>query len=105
MQFRSHQLRIQGSDGREYEIYVETDFAKRHIPDWDELFFSRVQQRFPPMMRGWKLQERLLSPRLLHFTPGDIMWKSCRAAFCQCCISYAVNEQDQIINENPYMRD
>ena len=42
------------------------------MPPWDHMINREVLST-----RGWTLQERLLSPRILHFTTGQIVWE-CR---------------------------
>ncbi|KAH8881797.1 HET-domain-containing protein, partial [Thozetella sp. PMI_491] len=39
---------------------------------------------FPLLTRAWCYQERLLSPRLLHFTRGELMWECAGASACEC---------------------
>ena len=40
--------------------------------------------RFPTLKRGWILQERLLSRRILHFGPEELIWECSRGRTCQC---------------------
>jgi hypothetical protein len=41
----------------------------------------------PLMSRAWVLQERLLSPRILHFTTEEIVWECMNQTTCECgCI-------------------
>ena len=39
---------------------------------------------FPLTKRAWVYQERLLSPRVLHFTNSEIFWECNTATTCQC---------------------
>lgn len=34
--------------------------------------------------RGWTLQEKLLSPRILHFTEGELSWECASSSRCEC---------------------
>jgi len=45
------------------------------------------------MLRGWTFQERLLSPRLVHFTAGEVMWECCEISCCQCPPTYQMGEE------------
>ncbi|KAJ3578590.1 hypothetical protein NPX13_g1974 [Xylaria arbuscula] len=38
----------------------------------------------PLMQRGWVLQERILSPRVIHFDADEIKWECQAMADCQC---------------------
>lgn len=45
---------------------------------------SNLAPIFPLLARGWVFQERILSRRVLHFTPRELVWE-CRAATrCEC---------------------
>jgi hypothetical protein len=38
----------------------------------------------PLLKRGWVYQERLLSPRVIHFTDFEIVWECCEESQCHC---------------------
>jgi Heterokaryon incompatibility protein (HET) len=39
---------------------------------------------FPLLRRGWVLQERLLSPRVLHFNKNELTWECNSETICEC---------------------
>jgi hypothetical protein len=39
---------------------------------------------FPLLSRGWVLQERLLSPRILHFCESELVWECREESLCEC---------------------
>ncbi|EGS20466.1 putative chromosome transmission fidelity protein [Thermochaetoides thermophila DSM 1495] len=39
---------------------------------------------FPLFRRGWAFQERMLSPRVVHFGPHEIEWDCMKRRACQC---------------------
>ncbi|KAK3386564.1 heterokaryon incompatibility protein-domain-containing protein [Podospora didyma] len=39
---------------------------------------------FPLLSRAWAFQERLLSPRLVHFTCGELRWECTEWSSCEC---------------------
>lgn len=43
-----------------------------------------VSKHFPLLDRAWVLQERLLSPRILHFGPAELLWECCERFTCEC---------------------
>lgn len=53
-------------DGQPYRLRIRQDV-------------NQVQESnpslFPLLKRGWVFQERLLSPRVIHFGPGEIFWE------------------------------
>lgn len=40
--------------------------------------------QLPLFTRGWVLQERLLSPRVLHFAPEELSWECQESTACEC---------------------
>ena len=71
-------------DGTNYEVYVRHQVEERHIPDWDRATRENMRRSFPLMTRAWAFQERLLSPRLIHFTAGEMMWECSELSTCEC---------------------
>lgn len=65
------------SEGELYSIHV-----RRVLPHWNHLrsHFSS----FPLLTRGWVYQERLLSPRILHFGPRELIWECTEQTICEC---------------------
>jgi hypothetical protein len=51
-----------------------TPFTSWDIPDLD----------LPLLSRAWVHQERLLSPRFIHFTPYEIVWECKTMSSCEC---------------------
>lgn len=42
------------------------------------------EKDFPVLTRAWVYQERVLSPRTLHFCRGELEWECRRLSHCQC---------------------
>ena len=49
----------------------------------DHEFFERDVLQSPLNRRGWVLQERLLSPRILHFSKTQVYWECCESILCE----------------------
>ncbi|KAL1835715.1 hypothetical protein VTJ49DRAFT_6168 [Mycothermus thermophilus] len=47
----------------------------------------------PTFSRGWILQERLLSPRILHFGPEELLFECLDSSVCQCTPRPAPEEE------------
>lgn len=51
-------------------------------------FANQAADHFPARSglhsRGWTLQERLLSTRMLHFTPTELVWECTTQISCEC---------------------
>lgn len=60
----------------------------------------RVGTRRGPMLevsplcsRGWTMQEMALSPRLLHFSHGEMLWQCPERHTCDCCANTPVSSK------------
>jgi hypothetical protein len=73
---------VRKEDNLEYEIHIRHQMAERHFQtDRDP---ARKSKEFPLLARAWTYQERLLSPRLVHFTAGEVMWECSEVSACEC---------------------
>ncbi|KAE9364539.1 HET-domain-containing protein [Stipitochalara longipes BDJ] len=43
-----------------------------------------IKTSFPLLSRGWGFQERMLSTRIVHFTPTELVWECQRRRRCEC---------------------
>ena len=63
-------------DGVEYDVYFriypKNGRRKDHLPDSNCATSTYHLHEFPLMARAWTYQERLPSPRLLHFTSSEV---------------------------------
>jgi hypothetical protein len=57
---------------------------------------SRNMMGFPLLSRGWVYQERLLPPRVVHFTLNELIFECCEGFWCSCGI-YKSQPPDQKI--------
>jgi hypothetical protein len=75
-------------DGKEYDVYFRvlsrSTREVEHLPDWPRATMHYCRRIYPLMTRAWTYQERLLSPRLLHFTSGELMWECSKLRSCEC---------------------
>jgi hypothetical protein len=55
-------------------------------PAFTHLWDLRIEnsERFQLAKRGWVYQERLLSPRTIHFSNKEILWECYKISSCQC---------------------
>jgi hypothetical protein len=42
------------------------------------------QSKFPLLSRAWAYQERILSPRIVHFCENELIWECCELTSCEC---------------------
>lgn len=86
----------------------EPEFIGRRlrIPDsFSSLSVRRVLDhgsRWPLLHRGWVFQERMLSPRVLHFSLREIVWECLTCTACECGMSDAL--QAELSNKSEYTR-
>jgi len=70
------------SDGKQSKVYIQG-----HFPSFEEDILLS-----PLSKRGWTLQERLMSKRIIHFCKGQIYWE------CQTtCIAESGLEMPQVL--------
>ncbi|KAK0631553.1 heterokaryon incompatibility protein-domain-containing protein [Immersiella caudata] len=79
---------VRGRYNRTFSVIVETDLEIGHIPSWNKSARVDGRENFPLLKRAWSFQERLLSPRLVHFMRGEVMWECFELASCQCSKTY-----------------
>lgn len=53
-----------------------------------------TDKAFPLLTRGWVVQEMLLSPRVLHFCNGELVYECMRGAVCSCCTTEKLSSTD-----------
>jgi hypothetical protein len=41
-------------------------------------------EEYPLLTRGWCLQERLLSPRIVHYGSNEMIWQCKKSSLCEC---------------------
>jgi hypothetical protein len=68
-------------------------FARKRAKHLWDAFDSEPS---PLLKRGWVYQERLLSPRIIHFTDFEIVWECCQRLRCQCSPKYIPIYADEI---------
>ncbi|RFU79497.1 het-domain-containing [Trichoderma arundinaceum] len=65
-------LRCSNSHGEESLFYLYEDATGRYAP--------KTIETAPVAQRGWTFQERILSPRILHYTSEQVFWE-CRKEY------------------------
>jgi hypothetical protein len=69
-----------------------------HVTQYPRPMEHTEKSPFPLLERAWVYQERLLSPRFLHFAPYELNWE-CRESFkCECggTVNYASDPKTKI---------
>ena len=81
--YRARELTVADRRGNSHKIFV-----RRHLPHWlmaDPRYgLPDLTGEFPILGRAWVLQERLLSPRILHFGRHELIWECIERAACEC---------------------
>ena len=76
-------------EGKEHHVYGRK--IEPHL-DWTSKwqgaqrpdFSYTAAYDFPLLSRAWVYQERILSPRVLHFTKSELYWECREASKCEC---------------------
>jgi hypothetical protein len=70
---------------------------------------KHAQDPRPLQARGWVFQERMLSPRIVHFLSQELMWECCTGTTCECSESWELGGTKENINtqlrDNASMHD
>jgi hypothetical protein len=81
--YNTHMIRTGQKGLREGKIHY-----RRRLPHFSirskRPQYAEPVTTFPLLHRGWAAQERLLSPRVLHFTSTELVWECLEASGCQC---------------------
>lgn len=57
---------------------------QKKIQHWERVWTSNRETHFPLLTRAWVFQERLLAPRVLHFSHQEFVWECAECGDCQC---------------------
>jgi hypothetical protein len=71
---QSRKWRFIDAENNAYEIHTRTHLNHSRFLHWE----------LPLSTRAWAFQERLLSPRLLHFTDNELIWECSSWISCEC---------------------
>jgi hypothetical protein len=72
-QYTSHVIRLPNNEPSKAQIFVRKQ--RDHLEPSPEN---------PLLKRGWTFQEQLLSPRTVHFTKNELLWKCKTIRSCEC---------------------
>ncbi|KAK8241362.1 heterokaryon incompatibility protein-domain-containing protein [Phyllosticta capitalensis] len=84
-QYKAHPFKVKDQNGSSFTIY-----CRKTQPHWysrlslDHIRNSDTISRAPLLQRAWAYQERILSPRMLHFGYQELLWECREAASCEC---------------------
>lgn len=72
----------------EYERNFLTDAGlmsvRKTLKHWERIWTSNSASAFPLLSRAWVFQERLLAPRVLHFSSSELIWECMELGNCEC---------------------
>lgn len=93
-------LRLHGTDPitkKPYILYSRCISRTSHFYDSPDP--ATLRRSLPLLTRGWVYQERLMSPRILHFGEQEISWECSGETICQCsglkCVTCSKNTPKQ----------
>jgi len=73
-----------GSFERTFKTTAGLLSVRKVIKHWERLWTSNSEAAFPLLTRAWVFQERLLAPRVIHFSSQELVWECNQAGACQC---------------------
>lgn len=74
-----HSLDVTNSTQDAFKLKV-----RRKLPHWATNPTAMPTQDNPLLSRAWVFQERVLSPRVLHFCLREMVWECCEHTLCEC---------------------
>jgi hypothetical protein len=86
----SHSIKINKADGEEASLYV-----RRSLPHFNHSHLIRDNNLWPLMRRAWAFQERLLSPRVLHYGPQELVWECRETSRCECSNAISIPRRQE----------
>ncbi|EEU34983.1 uncharacterized protein NECHADRAFT_78531 [Fusarium vanettenii 77-13-4] len=69
-----------GADGAPYLVAAVEDVPHPKLTDESR----KLAQKWPLLTRAWVFQERLLSPRVVHFASPEMFWECREMSSCEC---------------------
>lgn len=69
-----------GADGAPYLVAAVEDVPHPKLADESR----KLAQKWPLLTRAWVFQERLLSPRVVHFASPEMFWECREMSSCEC---------------------
>ena len=76
--FACKTFRTIASNDCEYTLGIKFDYRYPHIEH------QLLKDDLPLYKRAWAFQEKLLSPRILHFTNNEMVWECRECVLCEC---------------------
>jgi hypothetical protein len=80
--YKAQAFAVEDLDGKKHQLFV-----RRHVPHskiTGRHHKLEIDEEYPLLTRAWVLQERLLSPRVLHFGRHELFWECKASAACEC---------------------
>ncbi|KAF5011725.1 hypothetical protein FDECE_2185 [Fusarium decemcellulare] len=79
------------------DIYVRLDLSNRYyrnrVQHWSSIGTEQLNaHEWPLLTRAWVFQERLLSPRMLHFASRELVWECRTDVYCDCGYDHKSND-------------
>lgn len=82
-EYRAREIKLPDESGVEHRMFV-----RRHLPHWllpnPAHSLKSYAQHFPLLERAWVYQERLLSRRVIHFGPHELIFECNTSSACEC---------------------
>ena len=80
--YRAHAFNFALKSREEYQVYARRRLS--HCEFWEITNIHNDADQWPLLTRAWTYQERLLSPRILHFTRDELWWECMEHNKCEC---------------------
>ncbi|KAF2669449.1 HET-domain-containing protein [Microthyrium microscopicum] len=75
---------LRGDVGETFEVHVRSLMKHFSLGDSHANSYANYDNDYPLLQRAWVLQERVLSPRVVHFNKLELIWECMEKQTCQC---------------------
>jgi hypothetical protein len=90
--YQSRKWNFTDAENNAYEIHTRSPLYHSEFSQW----------RLPLSTRAWAFQERVLSPRVLHFTENELIWECLQQINCECSDVWIYMELAGDINKTAF---
>jgi hypothetical protein len=77
--YKERSLEVSRTGGQVYQVLI-----RQLTPHWAVPSTSESKRDNALLSRGWVFQERILSPRVLHFCKHELVWECGQETLCEC---------------------
>jgi hypothetical protein len=91
-------LRRYPISGSENNIFLSRKLPLHMVKE----LFQDGTTKYPLHARAWAFQERLLSPRIIQYTEGELVWECKTRTRCECTLFDVEDDGEQYVSSSDF---